>query len=587
MRYLTLCCDYDGTLAHDGRVDCATLAGLERLLASGRRLVMVTGRELPDLQATFPRLDLFERVVAENGGLLYRPAVREEKPLAEPPPPKFLDALRQRGVAPVSVGRVIVATWRPHEHAVLEAIRELGLELQVIFNKGAVMVLPAGVNKASGLAAALDEMGLSPHNAVGVGDAENDHAFLSLCECSAAVANALPTVKETADLTTRADHGAGVVELIDEMVKSDLAARDGRLARHHILLGTRDDGSEVRVPPYGTNLLLVGTSGSGKSTLATGFMERLAENKYGFCVIDPEGDFETFPGVAALGARERAPGVEEVVHLLGKPGTDAVVNLVGLPIADRPSFFLALLPRLQELRARTGRPHWIVLDETHHLQPARWEAGLPAQPQSLQGVLRITVHPTLINPTVLATVDTVIAVGQTPCKMLGEFAAALGQDAPPCPAGPLAPGQALVWEWSAGKAPFRLHVAPGKTERRRHGRKYAEGELPPDRSFYFRGPEGKLNLRAQNLVLFLQMADGVDDETWAHHLRQGDYSRWFRDMIKDEGLAAEAERVEKTSGLRPDESRRLIREAVEQNYTAPASPPLPMPGTDAQAKAAR
>src|SRR5579884_2017802 len=91
MRYLTLCCDYDGTLAHDGRVDCATLAGLERLLASGRRLVMVTGRELPDLQATFPRLDLFERVVAENGGLLYRPAVREEKPLAEPPPPKFLD----------------------------------------------------------------------------------------------------------------------------------------------------------------------------------------------------------------------------------------------------------------------------------------------------------------------------------------------------------------------------------------------------------------------------------------------------------------------------------------------------------------
>src|SRR4051794_27354964 len=142
MRYLALCCDYDGTLAHDGRVDGATLAGLERLLASGRRLVMVTGRELPDLQATFPRLDLFERVVAENGALIYRPASREEKPLAERPPDRFIDRLRSRGVSPVSVGRVIVATWRPHEHAVLETIRELGLELQVIFNKGAVMVLP-------------------------------------------------------------------------------------------------------------------------------------------------------------------------------------------------------------------------------------------------------------------------------------------------------------------------------------------------------------------------------------------------------------------------------------------------------------
>jgi HAD superfamily hydrolase (TIGR01484 family) len=581
MRYLALCCDYDGTLAHNGRVDQATLAGLEKLLASGRRLVLVTGRELPDLQAAFPRLDLFERVVAENGALLYRPAAHQEKSLAEAPPARFIERLRRRGVAPLSAGRVIVATWRPHEHAVLETIRELGLELQVIFNKGAVMVLPAGVNKATGLAAALDEMGLSPHNAIATGDAENDHAFLGLCECAVAVANALPPVKETADFTTRADHGAGVVELIEELVRSDLAARDARLARHHILLGSRDDGSEVRVPPYGTNLLLVGTSGSGKSTLATGFMERLAENKYSFCVIDPEGDYEVFPGVAALGTPQRAPGVDEVVQLLAPPATDAVINLVGLPIGDRPSFFLALLARLHELRARTGRPHWLVIDETHHLQPAAWQPAVPAQPQKLPSVLRITVHPNLINPAVLAVTDTIVAVGQTPGEMLTEFAAALGQTAPPVPAEPLAPGAALVWERSAGRPPARLRVAPGTTERRRHSRKYAEGELPPERSFYFRGPKGKLNLRAQNLILYLQMADGVDDETWTYHLRQGDYSRWFRDVVKDEELADEAERVERTAGVTPPEGRRLIREAVERNHTAPAGAPLPVPGTDA------
>ena len=112
---------------------------------------------------------------------------------------------------------MIVATWEPHEaKPSSKTIHDLGLELQVIFNKGAVMVLPSGVNKATGLAAALAELGLSPHNAVGVGDAENDHAFLRVCECSAAVANALPAVKDTADIVMKGDHGAGVAELIDQ-----------------------------------------------------------------------------------------------------------------------------------------------------------------------------------------------------------------------------------------------------------------------------------------------------------------------------------------------------------------------------------
>src|SRR5438067_512732 len=161
MRYLGLACDYDGTIAHHGKVDDATIAALERVQASGRKLLLVTGRELGDLISVFPRLELFDRVVAENGALLYRPSTKEQKVLGEPPPDSFVERLRTAGVKPLSVGRVIVATWEPHETTVLEAIRELGLELQVIFNKGAVMVLPAGVNKASGLRAALDELGLS------------------------------------------------------------------------------------------------------------------------------------------------------------------------------------------------------------------------------------------------------------------------------------------------------------------------------------------------------------------------------------------------------------------------------------------
>ena len=247
MRYLALACDYDGTLATNGQVDATTITALERLLASGRRLLLVTGRELEDLVAVFPQLDLFDAVIAENGALLYRPSTREEKLLADTPPQAFIAALQERNV-PLSVGRVIVLTFEPHETTVLEVIRDLGLELQVIFNKGAVMVLPSGVNKATGLAAALEELKLSAHNVVGVGDAENDHAFLQLCECSAAVANALPAVMDHADFVTGAGHSAGVRELIDEILEDDLRSRAGKLTRHHLYAGSRPSGEEVRIP---------------------------------------------------------------------------------------------------------------------------------------------------------------------------------------------------------------------------------------------------------------------------------------------------------------------------------------------------
>ena len=148
MHYMALACDYDGTLASSGQVDDATLAALERVKAAGRRLILVTGRELPDLQRVFPDLGGFDRVVVENGAVLFNPSDKSTRRLAEPPPPIFADALREKGIEPLSVGEVIVATWQPNEIAVLETIRDLGLELQIIFNKGAVMVLPTGVNKA-------------------------------------------------------------------------------------------------------------------------------------------------------------------------------------------------------------------------------------------------------------------------------------------------------------------------------------------------------------------------------------------------------------------------------------------------------
>jgi hydroxymethylpyrimidine pyrophosphatase-like HAD family hydrolase len=224
MHYLALACDYDGTLATEGVVEPETLTALERVKASGRRLIIVTGRELPDLATVFPHLDLFDHIVAENGALLYRPGTQEEIPLCEAPPAAFAERLRRRHVVPLSVGRCIVATCEPQESTVQEVIREMGLELQVILNKGSVMILPSGINKATGLSAALKELGLPPESVVAVGDAENDHAFLGLCGCSVAVANALDSLKQRADIVTQDGYGGGVRELIARLLFSDLAA---------------------------------------------------------------------------------------------------------------------------------------------------------------------------------------------------------------------------------------------------------------------------------------------------------------------------------------------------------------------------
>ena len=218
VNYAALACDYDGTLACDGIVGETTLKALRRLQERSILLVLVTGRTLEELLAIFPEVSLFERVVAENGAVLYRPGTRDYRVLASPPPEKFIELLKQRGVQPLSVGHVIVATHEPQQAKVLEAIRELGTEMQVIFNKGAVMILPSGVNKASGLAAALKELRVQTGQVVAIGDAENDHALLEFSGFAAAVANAVPALKERAAWVAKSADGAGVVELIDEFI---------------------------------------------------------------------------------------------------------------------------------------------------------------------------------------------------------------------------------------------------------------------------------------------------------------------------------------------------------------------------------
>jgi len=570
--FLALATDYDGTLAHDGVVDPESVAAIRRLKNSGRRLILVTGRELPDLQRAFPELAGCDLIVAENGALLYEPGTGRETVLAPAPPEAFVARLRERGVQPLSVGRSIVATWEPMQDIVLETIRELGLELQIVFNKGAVMVLPSGVNKASGVAAALVECGLSPHNVVGIGDAENDHAFLAMCGCSVAVANALDSIKAGADMVTRGARGDGVRELIEQLLESDLADLVGASARHRIPISADAEGDDFFIRANGGNLLVAGVSGGGKSTLVTGVLERLTENGFQFCVIDPEGDYSELEDAVVLGDARQQPRLAEVLEILRRPDSNVVVNMLDVDLADRPTFFEELLARLSELRAQTGRPHWIVLDEAHHLVPASRPAAGMTLPRELHATILVTVHPDQLAPEVLATVETVAAVGDAPASTIRQFCAGLGAPPPPLPDDErIEAGEALLWERSSDRGPARVQVVQPELQRRRHARKYSEGELGEDRSFYFRGPDGALSLRAQNLSLFLQIGAGVDDRTWLHHLCAGHYSAWIRGAIKDEDLADEVAAVERDRELAANDSRARIKEAVDRRYTGPAS----------------
>ena len=460
MRYLALACDYDGTLASDGQVSTDTIAALRRLRATGRKLILVSGRQLEDLFSVFPSCNLFEWVVAENGAVLYHSPTGEKKRLTTPPSPKLIARLKERGV-PLSVGDAIVSTRQPHEITVGHTIRELGLELQLIFNKGAVMVLPSGITKATGLDAALREMGLSPHNVVAVGDAENDCALLALCECSVAVANALPMLQEKADLVTAAADGAGVTELIDEIIASDLRARDTTLVRHDLLLGTAEDGTPIRVSPFSSNILLVALSDVERQNVAQAFIENLRQERYQFCLVDPLGEYGAFEGAAVLGSYKRPPTVDEVIGSLKDPTADAIVNLVSIPRRQRTAFMQELLARIQQLRSRVGHPHWIVIDQAHDVLSRVWQPIPLDIPQQLGGMMCITGDPGAIARSILLGMNISLTVGLSAVATLRDVAGLLQDRIPDIGTMRTKAGEAIIWFRDNAGAPVKLKLALG------------------------------------------------------------------------------------------------------------------------------
>jgi hypothetical protein len=259
------------------------------------------------------------------------------------------------------------------------------------------------------------------------------------------------------------------------------------------------------------------------------------------------------------------------MQILEDPKREVIVNLIGLPTADRTDYFASLITAIQERRLRTGRPHWLVIDEAHHVLPSEWANASSELTEELSNLMLITVHPEHVSAVVLKKVNTVIIVGRQPRALLEEFAGAVeGGAVPDVPPDDLPRGQALIWFRSDDRVLTGVKAEPSRSEHSRHKRKYAEGKLEPDRVFRFRGLEDKMNLLAQNLSIFVQLAEGVDTETWLFHLKRRDYSNWVRHALKDAEMADQIETIETDASLSEGESRARIKEAILQKYTAPA-----------------
>ena len=562
--------DYDGTLAESDRPHPQALAALREMRASGRKVVIVTGRILSDLRAAFPDVDDYaDVIIAENGTILARGP--ERRPLAEPVPGGLAAALESRGVA-FRAGEVLLACDAADEPVVLKEVRRLGLECQLVRNRGALMVLPAGASKGAGLAEGLEELGISRHNTVAIGDAENDHSLLAAAELSVAVGNAVTSLKAEADIILAEADGLGVASLLRGPV---IAGRQRvRPRRWRINLGMLDDGSAVSIPASQVNVLVTGVAQRGKSYMAGLIAERLIRLGYSAVVVDPEGDHAglgQLPGVLVAGAGGRLPPAADLAHLVRHHSGGVVLDLSTAPAPDRVSYLQTAQRELEALRAETGLPHWVIIDEAQ--LPLARDASTIFEPGTT-GYCLVTHHPEELRLEAMLAVDLIIAVPGDHEARTADLIAAAG-------AMPHAAAAALIRDAGPGQAVLVDRARPGtglifaighrETAHMRHWHKYSAGQLRADRRFYFRRDWHTATGTTAGSVGELERELRVcDDEVIIHHCQHRDFSRWVEYVLGDPPLAAAIAKIEvavPAGAAGAAEARAKLQSAIRERYS--------------------
>jgi phosphoglycolate phosphatase-like HAD superfamily hydrolase len=569
--FKALACDFDGTLAVDDRIGSSVRDALERAKKAGLRLVLVTGRTFFELTRVCDCLELFDGVVAENGAVIYYPGSAMIRDQGPPVPGLLLGELERRGIY-YQVGRVIVGTGRGDEAAVREALHAAGVTRDLIPNRAALMLLPSGVSKGSGVQQVLRFLELSPHDVLALGDAENDLALFEACGFSACPGNSIAVVRERVDWVLPGGAGADVgAATVGPVLEDRLAVQQS--PRHRVALGWGATTSEpITIPARRINVLIHGDPHSGKSWLAGALVERLVAARYAVCVIDPEGDYRVLsrlPGVAWAEVFEAADVDRALDHLQHVPAASAVLDLSTLSHAEKVDLIGRALRRIREIRRQVGRPHWVLVDEAHYLLHG---SGIASDALGLEdrGFCFVTYRPRWLRPAITEAVDVFVLARTTVAEELAFLRSVLpavdGGEAVATALSRLPRGQFLIVKRDPGGrgTAVTFVASPRQTIHVRHLTKYVDSHVPPGREFLFRGADGRALGSANSLQAFRRMVATVPEELLAHHAERGDFSRWVRDVFADAELARQLGKAETRWRRRelPD-----LREAIDALIT--------------------
>ena len=569
MKFGVLALDYDGTIARDGVLDPEVRTSIAEARARGIVAVIVTGRILADLKQAAGDLTFVDAVVAENGALLAFPGGHTWL-IGHPPPTAFFDELRRRAITFTS-GQCIVETDASLAPRILAVIRELELPLVLLFNRSRLMILPQGISKATGLRAALTALRLSVHNAIAIGDAENDHDLLAACEIGVAVGWGSPALHRSADEVVTGNGPSALAPYIRQVTKSMRLPPD-RIGKEKIILGVTGSAGQLGLAIRGRNVLITGDPRSGKSWLTGLCSEQLMLHDYCTCVIDPEGDYEqleALPRVIAWGGDEPAPSLPDLAQMLRHPDMSVVINLSRVPYKEKVDYLKSLLPMLASLRRDTGLPHRIVVDEAHYfLNSSNVRQMLDLD---LGAYTLVTYRPSDLHPDVRKAMEIVIVTRTTEPEQVRAIQSMSGNGAGDWSttlAG-LAVGEGALLpraQEALGKLQ-RFSFLPRLTSHVRHRSKYLDVPVSGGHEFVFTADGWPVGSPARTLQEFVSSLRTVTSVVLDGHARRGDLSQWIAEVFHDHPLASDIRKVEQRYRLGDvKDLRGELEKAIQARY---------------------
>jgi hydroxymethylpyrimidine pyrophosphatase-like HAD family hydrolase len=551
MKFLVLALDYDGTIARFDVLDPTVRKAIGELRAQDITVMLVTGRILDDLRRVAGDLHFVDAVIAENGAVIELPDSGYSTVIGQPPPQEFFDALQRESI-PFAAGRVIVEARADDGTRILDIVRRLELPLVLLFNRGRVMILPQAISKATGLRHALTILRLSPHNAVAIGDAENDHELLHVCELGVAVAWGSETLQRSADYVLPGDGPMAVAGYIRDLASHRLIPAPVK-TRRRLLLGHTDDGQQLALAIRGRSVLVAGDTKSGKSWVTGLLCEQLILYGYCLCILDPEGDYislESLPGVVVFGGADPLPLPRALLRALRHPDTSVVIDLSHVSHEEKIDYLRSVLPALASLRRHTGLPHRIVVDEAHYF--LHDPDVLSLLDLELGGYTLVTYRASTLHSKLLSAIQAILVTRESDPDEIAALVALCGScDAMPAQEwngflGTLAVGEAVMLpltEEAQGRA-RRIRLAPRLTPHVRHLAKYVDIPVPSRRAFVFARSGAQPAERARTLREFVNIVERTPPAALEGHMRRGDFSRWIADVFGDYPLAKELQQLE-------------------------------------------